>query len=211
MGEAKPEAQHSKLKKVLAVIGALYLVAFAGYGVYALIQHSQEEGATELAASPEKQDEILAGREAAKMRDALGLSDAQTAEIEAILLEGRKAAHQPRSREDMRGVSEGRRQKREKIEAVLTEEQRAKFAESPMGRQRGPGGRGQFRGPGGPGGPGGDRMERFREILEKNNIDPEEFRKLPREERRERMRELMRESGMEAPALGGRRGRPRGQ
>jgi Spy/CpxP family protein refolding chaperone len=67
----------------------------------------------------------------AKMKENLGLSDEQAQKIEAILDEARGQGRTERSQARQR-----RREVHEKIQAVLTEEQRAKAAELREGRRR---------------------------------------------------------------------------
>ena len=197
----------SKVKLAFVWIGVFYLVAAGAYGTYVLLSRTmQPQGASDLAAHPERQDEIVTDRQARELQEMLSLTDTQTQEIAQILHASRQ---EPRPAQAGRGpetMMAGRRELREKISAVLTEEQREKCTESRMGRERG------F-GPGGMGRGGGmddpERRERMRQVMEQNGIDPDEFEKLPPEERRKRMREMRQRGGFRGPGAGNRQRRPR--
>ena len=129
----------ARLKYALAGAGAVYIILFIGYLVYAGTGTSTPRGPSELEAHPERQAEIVARRRAEELRDQLELTEDQTQKIAAIYL-----------KYDSEQPPEGDRRERwraqqQDIEAVLTPDQREKWEQI----------RAQFRGPGGPGGPDG--------------------------------------------------------
>ncbi len=127
----------ARVKYVLAGIGAVYLVLFVGYLVYAGVTRTRPTGPSELEAHPERQNEILAKQRAEDLQAQLKLSDDQTQKVAEILS---KNQMDPSAGGDFR---ERFRATRDEIGKVLTPEQQAQAEQM----------RGLFRGPGGPGGP----------------------------------------------------------
>lgn len=123
-------------KYVLAAVGAAYAAAFLGWGIYALTRTAEQRGPSELAMYPERQDELIAQRQAEAMRAEYGLSDEQVRQAALVMREMNE-----RRREMMRrAVEEGALQRfqdrrqmlellREKMRVVLTPDQYAKFEE----------------------------------------------------------------------------------
>ena len=122
-----------KWKLVLAAIGVLYIAAFAGWGVYALVNRDAQQGASELAANPNLQNEILAERRVKDVATKLGLSDEQTAALEELLFDfGNRQKemrrNMPADREAMwESMTALRTEFEAAIDGVLTEGQRAEF------------------------------------------------------------------------------------
>ena len=173
MGTKNSAAQTAtpKWKKALAVLGALYVIAFVAWAIHAVYGRTvRQHGATELAAHPERQDEILAARKAEQLQDLLGLSHDQTQWLQDFIYDARKnrPGPPPVDPEDRAASMEARmaemQERRAFIEGLLTEEQLAKLQELPravvgplLGSGGGPGGPPGMGRPGGPGGPGGPR------------------------------------------------------
>jgi Spy/CpxP family protein refolding chaperone len=195
----------TRVKYALAGAGALYLVLFFGYLVYAGTRPATPTGPSELEAHPEKQAEIVSRRRAEELRDQLQLSEEQTQKIAAIYFKyesNQSANGDPRDRW---------RAQREEIEKVLTPEQKALW-EQMRGQFRGPGGPDVFSGPGGmrgPGGPGtvaGPRGQITPERIEqlKQSMTPEQRERF--EKAAQRMQQMRGQGGQR----GGQRGGPRG-
>ncbi len=136
----------TRLKYALAGAGAVYILLFVGYLVYAGTRSAAPQGPSELEAHPERQAEIVAQRRAEELRDQLQLSEEQTRQIAAIFLKYETQPPQDGDRRDRW------RAQQEEINGVLTAEQRLKLQET-RGQFGGPGGPGVAGGPGGPGGP----------------------------------------------------------
>lgn len=139
----------TRLKYILATLGAVYLVLFAGYLIHAGLNRNTVQGPSELELHPEKAAEIRARERAEELRDRLKLSDEQTKQVAEILqkyqpMDGPGGPPGGDPRERFQAM-------RDEIAKVLTPEQQAIQA------QMRPGGPGGPRGPGGPGGPGGPR------------------------------------------------------
>lgn len=147
------------VKYGLAGLGAVYLVVFAGYLVYAGLKPSPPKGPSELALHPEREDEILARRRAEEMQEELKLTDEQTQRIANIL------TAQPMDEPFGFGPGDGPsggdfrsrfREIQEQIQQVLTTEQQAMLQAQ----------REQFMGRGGPGGRfSPERIESLRKIM----------------------------------------------
>jgi len=199
-------------KLLLAGIGLAYAVGFGAWGVYALVTQPWERSATDLAAHPERENEVLADRRARDLQSELGLTDRQTEEVSEILLAFREQhlVSAPETSaapwERMQSRMQAAQDTRAALEAVLTEEQRAEFAQMrlpwtpPMPGMGGPG----------RGGPP-------RRMLQAAGIDPAELEGMSPEERREFVMERMRERGVDFRHMGppgfdgrGRRGFGRG-
>ncbi len=76
----------AKWKKILAALGALYLVAFAAWGIWMFNRHQQRaERVGDLAMEPERESEIVAMRQMASLREVLGLNDEQVAALQDLL------------------------------------------------------------------------------------------------------------------------------
>ena len=76
----------SKWKKILAALGALYLVAFAAWGIWMFNRHQQRaERVGDLAMEPERESEIVAMRQMTSLREALDLNDEQAAALQELL------------------------------------------------------------------------------------------------------------------------------
>jgi len=144
------------VKQVFAALGAIYLVLFLGYLVWAGAKGMRPAGPSDLEAHPERQDEILAKQRAEEIRSRLGLNDEQTQRVAEFL----------QSAGDLGpGGFRGRREAmREEMAKILTPEQLAKLDE---GRGFGPGGGGP------PGRMGRARMEEIR-----NKMTPEQQKRL---------------------------------
>lgn len=158
-----------KWKLALAGLGALYLVGFLVWGVYAFATSDAQQGATELAANPERQDEILARRRADEARKRLGLSAEQTDQLAALIEKHTRKARAARAEsaddfESRRATMMALREEMEQeLDTLLTPEQRETLASLPMPERGRLFGRGFLGGPsegmrrGGPrpeGGPG---------------------------------------------------------
>mgnify|MGYP000983032005 CR=1 FL=1 len=158
----------TRVKYALAGAGALYVVLFVGYLVYAGTRSSAPVGPSELEAHPERQAEIVARRHAEELRDQLQLTEEQTQKI-AVIFQKYDASQFAGG--DLR---ERMRAQRGEIELVLTPGQKALW-EQLRGQFRGPGGPGGFDGTGGPAGmpppgaPGGqvtpERMEQLKQSM----------------------------------------------
>jgi hypothetical protein len=181
-------------KKVLAGIGAAYLIAMAAWCGYALLKNATTQtGATDLAAHPEQQDEILAQRRAADLRDKLDLTPEQAATVELLYRESAARIKAAAAAEDgqsntMRGYFGERAKMQEALKQVLTPEQFDKYVASlPGGPNRG--------GSGGPGGPGdpGRMLERLKQEHPELAGRIADIEKLPEDKRREAIGALMRE------------------
>jgi Spy/CpxP family protein refolding chaperone len=168
------------IKYVFAGIGAVYLVLFAAYILYAAMREKAPTGPSELELHPERQAAIRARERAEELRERLTLSEEQTRKISDIF-----ARMQPEA-----GTPEGgdRRERfrliQEEIGKILTPEQRA------LQEQMGFAGPGRPGGPGGPGrrgGPFGMNPERMEEL--QKAMTPEQKERF--EKRMERMRERM--------------------
>ena len=154
-----------KWKLVLAGLGVVYLVAFLFWGVYAYATSETQRGASELAANPERQDQILARRRAEDVRAGLGLSDEQTDQLAALIekqtlkaraVRAESAGNMELQRERMMALREEAQQD---IDALLTPEQREKLEALPMHERMRIFGRGAFGGPPPGMAPGGPRPE----------------------------------------------------
>lgn len=139
ISRAKPiQAKTPKWKMILAALGVVYTVAFAVWLACALAKPSAPAGATELAAHPERQEEILAERKAQELQEQLSLSDEQTMKVADILYNYRQKRGVPPGGgpsgmfEAMQVQQNIAEQMRTEIQSLLTDEQRAAFAESPM-------------------------------------------------------------------------------
>ena len=146
-----------RVKYTLAGFGAVYLILFVAYLVYAGAKQTGQSGPSELEAHPERQQEILARQRAEELQQRLGLSDEQTQQIAEIM---QKNAPNPSLDGDFR---ERMRATRVEIAQVLTAEQREKMEQT----------RGMFGGPGGPRG-GGGRMSPERQDALKEKMSPEQ-------------------------------------
>jgi len=129
-----------KLKLFLAAMGILTLLVAAGGTVVAIVSRETPQ-VSDLALHPERQDEILARREADGYRDQLGLSEEQTVKIAEILLDARKRAIASKAEtvagpQQMMVRMRDRGQATEAIRAILTPEQQAAFDKSPAGKRR---------------------------------------------------------------------------
>ncbi|HOZ46497.1 MAG TPA: hypothetical protein PLO37_05945 [Candidatus Hydrogenedentes bacterium] len=119
-------------KLVLAAIGVIYLMLFAGYLVFAAVEKSKPRGPSELEAHPERANEIMARQRAEEFQERLGLSDEQTQQIADIL-----KAEREHPLQEGRDPRERWRATQERIGQVLTPEQQAKM-EQERGPQAGP-------------------------------------------------------------------------
>ncbi len=130
----------TRVKYAVAGAGAVYIILFVGYLVYAGTRPTAPQGGpSELEAHPERQAEIVSRRQAEELRDQLGLSEEQTQKVAVIYLKyGADQSPDGNQRDHWRALQK-------EIDEVLTPEQRALWEQI----------RAQFRGPGGPGGPGG--------------------------------------------------------
>ena len=159
-------------KYVLAALGAVYLLLFAGYLIHAgLNRDTTIQGPSELELHPEKAAEIRARERAGELQKRLKLTDEQTRQAAEIFQKyppmggpGGPPPGDPR---------EGFQAMRDELSKILTPEQQALQAQ--MGPPGPPGGPGGPRGPGGPGrpgrGPGGppgmnpERMEALKSAM----------------------------------------------
>lgn len=141
-----------KWKLALAGLGALYLAGFMVWGVYAVATSETQQGASELAANPERQDEILGRRRAEEARRVLGLSDEQTGRLAALMEKHTQKMRALRSedtddfearREQMVAL---RTEMMQELDAILTDEQREKLESLPMQERGRIFGRGAFAG-----------------------------------------------------------------
>jgi hypothetical protein len=191
----------TRVKYALAGAGAVYIILFVGYLVYAGTVTATPQGPSELEAHPERQAEIVAQRRAEELRDQLQLSEEQTRQVAAIYL---KYDAQPSPDGDRR---ERWRAQQEERNAVLTADQRALLEQA----------RAQFRGPGGPGGPqgpggapavGGPRGQLTPERIEslKQSMTPEQRERFEKAE--QRMQQMR---GQRGGGPGGQRGGQRGE
>ncbi len=119
-----------KVKYILAGLGAVYLVLFVGYLVYAGVKAAEPGGPSELEAHPELQDQILAERRAQEMQDRLDLTDEQARQVAEVFAEG---AGEGGFRERGRAIQEA-------LAKILTPEQQQKLREGggPGGWRGGP-------------------------------------------------------------------------
>ncbi len=199
----------TRLKYALAGAGALYILLFVGYLVYAGTRPSAPAGPSELEAHPEKQAEIVARREAEELRDQLQLSEEQTQKIAAIYLKydaNQSAEGDPRSRW---------REQREEIEKVLTPEQKdlwdqIRSQNRGFGAPGGPsgfGGRGGMQGPGGAPAAAGPRGQMTPERIEqlKQSMTPDQ------QQHFDKAMKQMQRRGPGGGGRGGERGQRRGQ
>lgn len=196
-----------KLKYILATLGALYLVLFAGYLIHAGLNRNTVQGPSELELHPEKAAEIHARERAEELRDRLKLSEEQTKQVAEIFQKyqpmggpGGPPGADPRERFQAM---------RDEIAKVLTPEQQALQGQMGTGGPRGPGGPGGPGGPRGPGGPGrgpggrpGMNPERMDAI--KNIMTPEQ------KERFDKQLERMKNRMPPGPPGGGGPGGPGG-
>jgi Spy/CpxP family protein refolding chaperone len=125
----------ARVKYTLAGVGAVYILLFIGYLVYAGVMRTAPQGPSELEANPERQDEILAQRRADELRQQLKLSEEQTQRLADIFQKNQSS--NPPGAGDFR---ERWRAAQAEIAQVLTPEQQALMDQM----------RGQFAGPGGP-------------------------------------------------------------
>ncbi len=187
-----------RLKHILAGLGAVYLVLFAGYLIHAALNRSTVQGPSDLELHPEKAAEIRAKERAEELQTRLKLTDEQTKQAVEIFQKhapmggpGGPPPGDPR---------EGFQAMRDELCKILTPEQQA--LQSQMGPPGGPGGP---RGPGGPGGPGrgpggppGMNSERMDAL--KSAMTPEQ------KERFEKQMERMKNRMPPGPPGGGRGG-----
>lgn len=125
----------------MAGLGVFYLLLFFAILAYYGMSRSKSSGPSELAAHPERQQEILAQQRAAEMQDRLGLSDEQAKQVADVFAAQRPPEFGPGGPPpDFRKRGQ---EMREQLSKILTAEQQAKMEE--------------MRGPGGPGGPRGPR------------------------------------------------------
>ncbi len=82
-GPSGPKATKTQL--VLAGFGVVFCVVFAGKLIWTTVCAPEQRGPSDLARNPDKQDEVLAWREAEKVQDKLKLSDSQTERVANIL------------------------------------------------------------------------------------------------------------------------------
>lgn len=199
----------TRLKYALAGAGALYIILFVGYLVYAGTRTATPQGPSELEAHPERQAEIVSRRRAEELRDQLQITEDQTQKIAAIYLKYE-------SNQSPDGEPRGRwREQQKEIDLVLTPDQREQL-EQIRAQFRGPGGPGGpegFGGPGGmrgqgtPGAPGGAPVQITPERIEslKQSMTPEQ------RERFEKAAQQMQRRGSGGPGgQGGQRGGQRG-
>ena len=155
-----------KWKLALAAVGIVYLCGFVVWGVYAATsENTRTQGPSELAANPERQDEILAQRRADTMQQQLDLSSEQRDDVEALIEEytnkARAYREEERDPEVRRSKMIGlREQFQDDLYARLSPEQQAQFDNMSMPERARIIGRGLFGGPmsgmrGGGGGGGG--------------------------------------------------------
>ncbi len=119
----------TRVKYALAAIGAVYLVLFVGYLVYAGVKPERPKGPSELEANPERAAEIKAMQRAEQLKERLNLSDEQTQQIADIFYaqsaEMQGAMPAPGAGPD--GFRERMQAVQEQIKQVLTPEQLAEF------------------------------------------------------------------------------------
>jgi len=181
------------VKYALAGVGAVYLLLFVAYLVYAGVERMKPRGPSELEAHPERQEEILARQRAEDLRDQLDLSDEQTQQLADIFCAQGRAPHPsgPPDRGDFRGRWQAAQ---EEIAQVLTPEQQARMEQM----------RGQFAGRGGGPGRGGPRGGMSPERIDalKEKMTPEQ---------RARFEKRVQEWQQRRQQWGGGRGRGRRQ
>ncbi len=177
------EKTRKGIKYALAALGAVYIVLFVGYLLYAAIQEKPPAGPSELELYPERQAEIKAKERAEEMKERLGLSEEQTEKVAELFRDTPPPMGPPMGGDDQRmryqAFQEG-------LTKILTEEQRSLMEQ--IGPPGGPGG-----GPGGePGGRrrgGPPRMDPERLEAVKEAMTPEQRERF--EKRMEEMRQRM--------------------
>jgi Spy/CpxP family protein refolding chaperone len=189
-----------KVKYGLAAVGVVYIIAIVVYVVHAKVAGEHIQTApSELEAHPERQEEIIAQRKAAEMKDQLNLSDEQAQKVAEIFQK------QHTDGNDGGDFRDRRQAMRDDLAQVLTPEQQAKMDES----------RGRFGGPGGPGGRG-DFMSRLTpERIEsiKQGMTPDQQSRLENKIQQWQERRAQRREGRGPGGPGGQGGRggPGGQ
>jgi len=124
--ETEPAKKHPKWKLALAGVGVAYLIGFTAWAGNQWWKRSHESRQPNMAAHPERAQEMLVDREVQRISEKLGLSDDQKTKVREILQKTGAVSAPPA--QAMQGMMEARRQIRE----VLTPEQQEK-----MGREEG--------------------------------------------------------------------------
>ena len=176
--------QKAWVKYLLAAVGAVYIVVFAGYLINLGYRKMQPTGASELAVHPERAEEILARQRAEELREQLRLNEDQANRLtELFQSQGMMMGRPPGGPGD-----EDFRARREAFQSaiaqILTAEQQEQFREM----------RGGFGGPGGGRGPGGgpgqwmspERLQSLRERMTPEQQERFDRRVKEWEERRQR-------------------------
>jgi len=176
--------QKAWVKYLLAAVGAVYIVVFAGYLINLSYRKMQPRRASELAVHPERAEEILARQRAEELREQLRLNEDQANRLaELFQSQGMMMGRPPGGPGD-----EDFRARREAFQSaiaqILTPEQQEQFREM----------RGGFGGPGGGRGPGGgpgqwmspERLQSLRERMTPEQQERFDRRVKEWEERRQR-------------------------